>query len=127
MTKVGIIRCEINESFCPLTSGLRCAEQGTEGFQYYENAQVVGIFTCHCPGNNVGELAKILKSKGAEAIHISTCMFASKNGSGWTLVGGGFCEKCDALMETMHQATGLPCIKGTAHLPNGFTPSIPYT
>jgi hypothetical protein len=70
----------------------------------------------------VANLAKILKSKGAEAIHFCTCTFAGKTESGWEIAKGGFCDQIDALMEKVHQATDLPCVKGTAHLPKEYVP-----
>ena len=67
-------------------------------------------------------VAKILKSKGADAIHFCTCTFAGKTETGWKMESGGFCSHIDTLMEEVHQATGLPCVKGTAHLPEGYVP-----
>lgn len=122
MTKVAIIRCEKNEDRCPLTSCLNCLMETKEGFAGYAQARPVGIFTCRCPGGNVANLAKILKSKGAKAIHFCTCTFASKGQGGWKMDQGGFCSDVDALMQQAHEATGLPCVKGSAHLPEGYVP-----
>ena len=76
MTKVAIIRCEKNEEKCPLTGCFNSLTDTDQGFAEYEQARPAGVFTCRCPGENVVGLAKILKSKGAEAIHFCTCMFA---------------------------------------------------
>ena len=119
MTKVAIIRCEKNEDRCPLTSCLKSLRQTAEGFSLYDQAEPAGVFTCHCPGHDVARLAKIMQAKGAEAIHLCTCSFAGKTETGWTM-GEGFCDHADELLETMHEATGLPCVKGTAHLPAGY-------
>ena len=124
MTQVAIIRCEKNESRCPLTSCLKCLTETKEGFAGYAAAAPAGIFTCHCPGDNIKDLAKILKSKGAEAIHFCTCAFAKKTDAGWETEKGGFCDHLDQLMDAAHEATGLPVVKGTAHLPKGYTPEI---
>jgi len=78
MTKVGIIRCEKNADRCPLTSGLKSLRDPAEGFSDYKDAELVGVFTCSCPGDNTGNLGKILKSKGAQIIHFCTCSFARK-------------------------------------------------
>lgn len=126
MSKVAIIRCEKNENSCPLTGCIRSLEGRQQGFQEYDTTQLAGVFTCHCPGDNVAALAKILKNKGAEAIHVCTCTFAMKNGSEWSLEEGGFCQRIDALLQAMHEASGLPCIKGTAHLPKGYAPQTTY-
>ncbi len=122
MTKVAIIRCEKNEERCPLTGCINCLMAGKEGFAEYQDAVPAGVFTCRCPGDNVANLAKILKSKGAEAIHFCTCTFAAKTENGWKMENGGFCDHVDALMEQVHEATGLPCVKGSAHLPEGYVP-----
>ncbi len=122
MTKVGLIRCEKNENKCPLTSCFACLAGTREGFQMYESAEPAGVFTCRCPGEDVVGLAKILKAKGAETIHFCTCLFARKGESGWTMEGGGFCDHLDEVIEKVHQATGLPCVKGSAHLPSGYKP-----
>lgn len=124
MTKIGIIRCEKNEEKCPLTGCINCLGQKAQGFQGYDETSLAGVFTCRCPGDNLENLAKILKAKGAEAIHMPTCAFANKVDGKWTLEGGGFCEDIDGLLERMREATGLPCVKGTAHLPEGYVPEI---
>ena len=122
MKKVGIIRCEKNEQRCPLTNCLKCLVETREGFQGYEQAMPAGVFTCRCPGDGVVELAKILKAKGADAVHFCTCTFAKKEDGGWTMADGGFCDHVDALMEKVRQEAGIAVVKGTAHLPEGYTP-----
>ena len=122
MTRVAILRCEKNEERCPLTSCFKCLVETTEGFAGYDQAMPAGVFTCRCPGDNVVNQSKILKAKGAEAIHFCTCMFAGKTEDGWKMDRGGFCSHVDSLMEKVHEATGLPCVKGSAHLPDGYVP-----
>ncbi|MFP4195019.1 MAG: CGGC domain-containing protein [Desulfobacterales bacterium] len=122
MTKVAILRCEKNEERCPLTSCFKCLVETTEGFAGYDQAIPAGVFTCRCPGDNVVKLSKILKAKGAEAIHFCTCMFAVKTDDGWKMDKGGFCSDLDHLMKKVHESTGLPCVKGSAHLPKGYVP-----
>ena len=76
MTKVAIIRCEKNEERCPLTSCFNCLMSATEGFAGYQDAAPAGVFTCRCPGDNVANLGKILKSKGVEShsfLHLHVC------------------------------------------------------
>lgn len=122
MTKIGIIRCEKNETTCPLTGCITCLTERSQGFSSYEKTSLAGVFTCRCPGDNVVNLVKILKAKGAEAIHVPTCLFANKVNGKWTLEGGGFCDRTDMLLDQMREAVGIPCIKGSAHLPEGYTP-----
>ena len=117
MAKVAIIRCEKNAEKCPMTNCLACLIGAEEGFSGYDSCIPVGVFTCRCPGDRTVELAGILKTKGAEAIHFCTCAFASKSEQGWTSSNGGFCEHIDDIIEGVHKATGLKCVKGTAHLP----------
>ena len=95
-----------------------------EGFARYDECMPAGVFTCRCPGDNVVGLAKIIKSKGAEAIHFCTCTFAKKTDHGWDQAEGGFCDNLDKLITQVHEATGLPCVKGSAHLPKGYTPEV---
>ena len=120
MTKVAIIRCEKNLDRCPLANCFKCLSEKKEGFSQYEGTLPAGVFTCHCPGDKAVDLAKILKAKGAEAIHFVTCAFSKKTEEGWRLEDGGFCEDLDKIMENVHRETGLSCVKGTAHLPKGY-------
>jgi predicted metal-binding protein len=120
MTKVAIIRCEKNETRCPLTNCFNCLAEKKEGFIGYDDCMLSGVFTCRCPGDNLADLAKILKSKGAEVIHFCTCTFAKKTADGWDATHNGFCKNIDVLIEQVNTVTGLPCVKGTAHLPKGY-------
>ena len=120
MAKVAIIRCEKNMNKCPLTSCFACLAEKKEGFSFYDDCTLMGVFTCQCPGDNDVELAEILKSKGAEVIHFCTCTFATKTDGGWTRDNGGFCENIDAIIEHVNRETGVRCVKGTAHLPKGY-------
>lgn len=122
MTKVAIICCEKNEARCPLTSCFKSLTAATEGLAGYQEAAPAGVFTCRCPGDNVANLGNILKSKGAESIHFCTCLFAGKIENDWKMEKGGFCDQVDALMEQVHHATGVTCVKDTAHLPKGYVP-----
>ncbi|WP_419655857.1 conserved uncharacterized protein, CGGC domain [Desulfosarcina variabilis str. Montpellier] len=121
MAAIGLIRCEKNENRCPLTGCLKSLENRVQGFSGHEQTELVGVFTCHCPGDDLIDKAKILKSKGADTIHICTCTFASKNDGAW-VQGGGFCEKVDELMQNVSNEAQITCIKGTAHLPEGYQP-----
>ncbi len=122
MTRVGIIRCEKNQDRCPLTNCLLCLVEGREGFEMHAAAVPAGIFTCRCPGDVAVDQAKILKARGVEVIHLCTCTFANKNEGDWRLSHGGFCDHIDTLIETIHQEAEITCVKGTAHLPAGYTP-----
>ena len=123
MANIGIIRCEKNEEQCPLTACFKNLVNTKEGFSAYENAELTGVFTCRCPGENVEKLGKILKAKGAEAIHFCTCTFAHREDGKW-VAGGGFCDHVDALLERVSNEAGIPCVKGTAHLPEGYQTEV---
>jgi len=120
MTKVAIIRCEKNETKCPLTNCFKCLAEQKEGFKGYDDCLLTGVFTCRCPGDNLTDLANILKSKGTEVIHFCTCTFAKKTDAGWDATHNGFCENIDSLIERTNKASGVSCVKGTAHLPSGY-------
>ena len=123
MTSIGIIRCEKNAEKCPLTGCIKSLQNAREGFSGYDNGALVGVFTCKCPGENVVDLGKILKSKGAEAIHFCTCTFAKKNEGKWVL-GNGFCDQTDEILKNLSAQLGIPCVKGTAHLPEGYQAEV---
>jgi len=124
MTKVAIIRCEKNENRCPLTNCFKTMTETSQGFAGYDDCQPAGVFTCRCPGDNALAHAKILKSKGAQAIHFCTCGFATKTENGWDDSGGGFCDHLESIAENVTRETGLSCVLGTAHLPKGYTPKV---
>jgi len=123
MENIGIIRCEKNADRCPLTNCLKSLKGGQQGFSGYEKGELIGVFTCKCPGDNVINLGKILKKKGAEAIHFCTCTFAHKKEGEWTM-GGGFCDHIDNILKGLSNEVKIPCIKGTAHLPDEYVPEV---
>ena len=106
---------------CPQTSCFAAMMSGKEGFQIYDDDCIpAGVFVCHCPGEDTVDKANILKNKGVDAIHFCTCTFATKEDGGWSMENGGFCENIDAIIERVHRETGVPCVKGTAHLPKDY-------
>ncbi len=123
MAKIGLIRCERNIGSCPLTGCLTCIQKTRQGFQGYDQAELVGIFTCSCPGDHLMDYAKILQKKGAEAIHLATCTFSHKEDGQWVL-GNGLCANPDDVMQKLATSVSIPCIKGSAHLPQGYQPEV---
>ena len=124
MTKIGLIRCDNNLDTCPMTGCLTCLQKREQGFSGYEQTSLTGIMTCHCPGDDIAAKAKLLKKKGAEVIHLCTCLFSKrKDGKTWSL-GNGYCDHADAMAARIAEETGIPCIKGSAHLPRGYTPEV---
>lgn len=119
MTKIGIIRCEKNEKKCPLTSCFKCLDTTAEGFENYDECSLAGVFTCRCPGDSFNDMVNILKAKGAETVHVVTCAFSGKKNGVWTL-GEGFCPELDGLVSEAASVSGIPVLKGTAHLPQDY-------
>jgi predicted metal-binding protein len=124
MTAIGLFRCQENETKCPLTNCFRSLLSREQAFSGYERTELAGVFTLQDDLAATLDLAKILKSKGAEAIHIPTCAFAHKGeGKTWHL-GHGFVPNVDDLCTAIAKESGLPCVKGSAHLPEGYTPQV---
>lgn len=122
MPNIGLIRCEKNEDKCPLASCFKCLREGREGFAGYdEPCTLVGVMTCRCPGDGVEAMAKILKNKGADVVHFSTCIEAGKVDGAWT-EGQGYCDKPRELAGRAASGAGIPCVLGSAHLPQGYQP-----
>lgn len=116
---IGLIRCEKNEKKCPLTSCIKSHDSTVEGFAGYEDCSLTGVLTCRCPGDDFADMVKILKAKGAEAVHIVTCTFARKEGRSWE-IGDGFCERIEELSCNAAEECRVPVVMGTAHLPVGY-------
>ncbi|MDZ7761939.1 MAG: CGGC domain-containing protein [Desulfovermiculus sp.] len=125
MTAIGLLRCPENETKCPLTNCFRSLFSRQQGFtRYDEHTDLAGVFTIQSDMDATLDLAKILQAKGAEAIHVVTCAFAHKGeGKTWHLENG-FISNVDDLCAAISQATGLPCVKGSAHLPQGYIPEV---
>jgi predicted metal-binding protein len=110
MTKIGIIRCQelalCGERRC---AGWNCFPAIRERSGYlaeYETIELVGFDTCGgCPGKNrynkIIERGLKLKEKGAEVIHLSTCI-------------GEFCPNKAQFKKVLEKETGLE-IKEKTH------------
>jgi predicted metal-binding protein len=121
MAKIAILRSEANARKCPLTSCFKCLAERVEGFSGYADAHPAGVFSIDPNPEETVRLAKILKAKGAEAIHVATCAFAHKGNGGWIL-GDGLEKDLEPILKRVAAETGLPCVLGTAHLPKGYVP-----
>lgn len=107
---------------CPLTSCFAALTARKGAFiAHHEDCALAGVFTCHCPGDNAVEMVNIPKNKVAEVIHFCTCTFATRTDEGWRMENGGFCPDSLRIIERVHNETGIPCVKGTAHLPGNYT------
>jgi predicted metal-binding protein len=103
MTKIGIIRCqELALSGDRRCAGWNCfpAIRDKSGYlAEYDTIELVGFDTCGgCPGGNrynkIIERGKKLKEKGAEVIHLGTCLVGS-------------CPNKNKFKEVLEKETGL--------------------
>jgi predicted metal-binding protein len=116
MTKIGIIRCqELATAPGPRRcAGWNCFPTIRDKKKYmdvYDTIELVGFDTCGgCPGgtrfNKIIERGQKLKEKGAEVIHLSTCMVL-------------FCPNKDKFAEVLKKETGLPIKEKTHTRPDG--------
>jgi predicted metal-binding protein len=115
MTKIGIIRCqELAQSGERRCAGWHCFPAITNKTKYmdeYNTIELVGFDTCGgCPGrtrfSKIIERGKKLKEKGAEVIHLSTCIVL-------------FCPNKDKFVEVLKKETGLPIKEKTHTSPDG--------
>jgi len=75
MMKVGIIRCQQTEIYCPATTCLLNAAKGKEGFSETGPVEVIGINSCGgCPGKQIFARAMEMKKRGAEKIVLASCI-----------------------------------------------------
>jgi predicted metal-binding protein len=110
MTKIGIIRCQelalYGERRCAGWNCFPAMRDKTGYMAEYDTIELVGFDTCGgCPGRNrynkIIERGNKLKEKGAEVIHLSTCLVGS-------------CPNKDKFKEVLEKETGLP-IKEKTH------------
>ena len=76
LMKVGIIRCQQTEIYCPATTCLLNATKGEGGFSESGPVEVIGVNSCGgCPGKQVYVRAIDMKKRGAEKIVLASCIF----------------------------------------------------
>lgn len=74
--KVGLIRCQQTEIYCPTTTCLSSAAKGEGGFAETGPVEVIGVNSCGgCPGKQVYARAIEMKKRGAEKIAFASCIF----------------------------------------------------
>jgi predicted metal-binding protein len=78
MAKIGIIRCQEHSEVCPGYFCFPAIRNKSGSFAAYDVVELVGFDTCGGCGRGKSDKivarAQRLKDKGAEAIHLSTCM-----------------------------------------------------
>jgi len=105
MTKIGIIRCELQAPNCAGFNDFPAIKNKMGEFSKYDEIELVGFDTCG--GCERGKPEKIvsraqrLKTKGAQVIHLGTCAV------------GGRCPFEEAFAQAIHEKVGVPVIHGT--------------
>ena len=80
--KVGIIRCQQTEIYCPATTCLSIAAKGEGDFAETGQVEVIGVNSCGgCPGKQVHARAMEMKKRGAEKIVLASCIFKGSPGA----------------------------------------------
>lgn len=74
--KVGIIRCQQTENFCPGTFDFKAIADRTGAFEGIEgDIQIMGFISCGgCPGKNAVLRAKKMVKLGADTIVLASCI-----------------------------------------------------
>jgi len=73
--KVGIIRCQQTEIYCPATSCISVATKGEGNFAESGPVEIIGINSCGgCPGKQIYARALEMKLRGAEKIAFASCI-----------------------------------------------------
>ncbi len=74
--KLGIIRCQQTEDFCPGTSDFKAIREKSGAFAgIEEEIQLIGFINCGgCPGKKAVLRARELVKRGADTIAFATCI-----------------------------------------------------
>ena len=74
--KLGVIRCMQTEDYCPGTTCFKVMKTRQGAFQGVdEDLDIVGFINCGgCPGKKAVLRARLLVSRGAEAIAFASCI-----------------------------------------------------
>jgi len=73
--KVGIIRCQQTEDYCPGTTDFEVAKESKEAFEEVGSVEVVGFVSCGgCPGKRAVARAVTLVDRGVQAIVVASCI-----------------------------------------------------
>ena len=74
--KLGIIRCQQTEDYCPGTSCFKMAREHKGVFEgVNEEIEIVGFTNCGgCPGKKAVMRARLLAERGADTIAFASCI-----------------------------------------------------
>jgi len=107
ITKIAVVRCDIVSETCPGVGCFKAFNKRKVYFEGYENAEIVGFFTCGgCPGRRVYRLVEALKKHGVDVIHLSSCMLMESS-----------YPRCPHIEEikTIIRRKGIKLVEGTHH------------
>ena len=77
--KVGIIRCQQTEDYCPGTADFETAAAGTLGFEELGPVEIIGFVSCGgCPGKRAVARAQEMANRGAKVIAFASCVFKGR-------------------------------------------------
>lgn len=77
--KVGIIRCQQTEDYCPGTTDFEAAASGEHGFAELGPVEIVGFVSCGgCPGKRAVARAEEMVRRGAKVIAFASCVFKGR-------------------------------------------------
>jgi len=73
--KVGIIRCQQTEDYCPGTMDFKVAAEGKLAFEETGPVDITGFVSCGgCPGKRVFGRVKIMVDRGVDAVVLASCI-----------------------------------------------------
>ena len=104
--KIGIIRCEFHSAQCNGAHCFSAISKKEEAFeQHNDDIELVGYATCGgCCGRDAVRRAKMMVDSGAEAIHLSGCLW-----------GGNLCPFKDRIRGDIEGWLKIPVVLGTHH------------
>lgn len=103
-TKIGIIRCDAHSLNCAGYNCFPAIRNKTGQFENYEEIELVGFDSCGgCARGKPDKIvlrAQRLKDKGAEVIHLSTCIV-------------GTCPFENMFAQAIQEKVGIPIVRRT--------------
>ena len=116
--KVGIIRCQEQSNNCAGYQCLPAVQELSGEFSRYESVELVGFDTCGgCNrglSNKIVDRALRLKKKGAQVIHLGSCLVA--------------CPFKEIYLEALKEKVNIPIVEFThwhPPLPTGENANLP--
>jgi predicted metal-binding protein len=113
-TKIGIIRCDAVSDNCAGWNCFSAIRNRTEQFKIYDEIELIGFDSCGgCARGKPDKIlsrAQRLKDKGAEVIHLSTCVVGTPNTASVNLSP---CPFENIFAQAIQEKIGIPIVRGT--------------